>query len=62
MQPTLLYLEQCRPSAEVAAWVEKNKLIGTWKAYMVSGLMIARGSKNEKNKVDERGQNAGFSG
>ncbi|KAM3079613.1 hypothetical protein ACMFMG_006025 [Clarireedia jacksonii] len=62
VQPTLAYLEQCRASAQVAAWVDKNKMLGAWKAYMVSGLMIARGAKNEKKDTSENGENVGVGG
>jgi hypothetical protein len=55
VQPTMTYLEQCQNSAQVAAWVEKKKVLGRWKVYMVTGLMIARGVKNErKDNAEEK--------
>jgi hypothetical protein len=53
VQPTMAYLEECRESTQVAEWVEKKKVLGTWKVYMVSGLMIARGAKNERKETSE---------
>lgn len=53
MQPTLAYLEQCRRSPQVSAWVEKNKTLGAWTLYMISGLMIARGAKGGLNVTNE---------
>ncbi|KAH8878800.1 hypothetical protein GQ53DRAFT_789686 [Thozetella sp. PMI_491] len=53
VQPTLTYLEQCRTSPQVAAWIEKNKTLGSWKAYMVTGLIIARGAKSERKDTKE---------
>ncbi|EHK17751.1 uncharacterized protein TRIVIDRAFT_160754 [Trichoderma virens Gv29-8] len=57
VQPTMAYLEQCRSSAQIAAWVEKNKLLGSWKIYMISGLIIARGAKYERKEGTEAEQN-----
>lgn len=59
VQPTMAYLEKCRKSTQVAAWVEKNKVLGAWKVYMISGLMIARGAKNERKETAETEEHAG---
>ncbi|KAL7912199.1 hypothetical protein GGI35DRAFT_309369 [Trichoderma velutinum] len=59
VQPTMPYLEQCRNSAQIAAWVEKNKILGFWKIYMISGLMIARGAKYERKEITEAEQKGG---
>ncbi|KAL7964857.1 hypothetical protein HDV63DRAFT_388956, partial [Trichoderma sp. SZMC 28014] len=59
VQPTMTYLEQCRTSDQVAAWIEKNKLLGFWKIYMISGLMIARGAKYQRNEVAAMEQKGG---
>lgn len=61
VQPTMAYLEQCRNSVHLAAWVEKNKFLGSWKVYMISGLMIARGAKYERTEGAEAEQNGGGS-
>ncbi|KAK3319882.1 hypothetical protein B0T19DRAFT_433244 [Cercophora scortea] len=63
VQPTLAYLEDCRQSPDIKAWIEHNKtfLIGTWTVYMISGLMIARGAKNKRKETSETEQNMGGS-
>lgn len=59
VQPTLSYIEQCHQSSEVSAWVQKNKTLGAWKMYMISGLMIARGAKKERSQETEIGEETG---
>ncbi|EHK24364.1 uncharacterized protein TRIVIDRAFT_30927 [Trichoderma virens Gv29-8] len=62
VQPTLTYLDACRKSAQVAAWIDKNKTFGSWKVYMISGLMIARGAKSERTKTSTSGAHGGAGG
>ncbi|KAK0641771.1 hypothetical protein B0T16DRAFT_420504 [Cercophora newfieldiana] len=59
MQPTLAYIEKCRTSTEVASWIATHKMLGAWKLYIITGLMIARGARNERTEWSERGANAG---
>lgn len=59
MQPTLAYIEKCRTSAEVASWIATHKTLGAWKVYIITGLMIARGARNESTESSDRGANAG---
>lgn len=53
VQPTLPYLEQCRRSAQVAAWVDKHKTLGAWKMYMVTGLIVVRGARSQRMDASE---------
>ncbi|KAK8070437.1 hypothetical protein PG997_010640 [Apiospora hydei] len=59
VQPTAAYLEQCAQSGPLAAWVERHKLLGSWKVYMISGIIVARGAKFGHNDGDEAGVNIG---
>ncbi|KAK7946101.1 uncharacterized protein PG986_010422 [Apiospora aurea] len=59
VQPTAEYLEQCVQSGPLAAWVERHKLLGSWKVYMISGIIVARGAKFGRNDGDEAGVNIG---
>lgn len=59
MQPTLAYIERCRTSTEVASWIATHKTLGTWKLYIITGLMIARGATNGRTELSERCANAG---
>ncbi|KAK8074299.1 hypothetical protein PG994_005198 [Apiospora phragmitis] len=55
VQPTSAYLEQCSRSEHLASWVERHKLLGTWKVYMISGIIVARGAKFGRNDGNEAG-------
>ncbi|ETS77446.1 hypothetical protein PFICI_11320 [Pestalotiopsis fici W106-1] len=59
VQPTIHYLEQCRQSSELKAWIDKNKTLGAWKIYMISGLMVARGATRERHSTAKAQQGAG---
>ncbi|KAK8023583.1 hypothetical protein PG993_011649 [Apiospora rasikravindrae] len=59
VQPTEAYLEQCSQSEQLAMWVKKHKRLGAWKAYMISGIMIAHGAKYEHNNGGETGAKLG---
>ncbi|KAL8367493.1 hypothetical protein RB599_003397 [Gaeumannomyces hyphopodioides] len=59
MQPTLAYIERCCTSTEVASWIATHKTLSAWKVYIITGLMIARGARNERTESSERGANAG---
>ncbi|KAK1831857.1 hypothetical protein QBC39DRAFT_306108 [Podospora conica] len=59
-QPTQAYIQKCLQTPEVASWVARNKSLGAWKAYIVTGLMIAHGAvKQERTESSGKGANAG---
>ncbi|KAK7916873.1 hypothetical protein PG985_010481 [Apiospora marii] len=59
VQPTRAYLERCSQSAQLADWVERHKLLGSWKVYMISGIIVARGARFGRNDSNEVGVNVG---
>ncbi|KAK4151209.1 hypothetical protein C8A00DRAFT_36149 [Chaetomidium leptoderma] len=59
MQPTSAYVKNCLESPEVASWIDAHKKLGAWKVYMITGLMIARGARNEMVESTEKGGQAG---
>ncbi|KAK8103238.1 hypothetical protein PG984_016384 [Apiospora sp. TS-2023a] len=59
VQPTPAYLALCTQSVHLADWVEKHKLLGSWKVYMISGIIVARGAKFGRNDSGEVGVNVG---
>ncbi|KAK6208525.1 hypothetical protein QIS74_12043 [Colletotrichum tabaci] len=59
VQPTFAYVEMCRTTPELASWVDRHKKLGAWTVYIVTGLMIARGAKNERTEEREREMHAG---
>ncbi|KAK8852076.1 hypothetical protein PGQ11_014555 [Apiospora arundinis] len=60
VQPTAAYLEKCcGRDGRVAEWVERHKLLGAWKVYMISGIIVARGAKFARTNTNEVGVNVG---
>ncbi|KAK8000561.1 hypothetical protein PG990_013161 [Apiospora arundinis] len=60
VQPTAAYLETCcGREGRVAQWVERHKLLGAWKVYMISGIIVARGAKFGRTDTSEVGVNFG---
>jgi len=64
--PTVAYAQQACLVPEVKSWIDKHKLMGAWKVYMVTGLMIARGATHKSVEASEKdvhgGGGAGASG
>lgn len=59
VQPTAHYIEQCLESTELKNWIEKNKTLSSWKLYMISGLMIARGARRDSQLIKKSEEEAG---
>ncbi|KAJ4417225.1 hypothetical protein N0V85_001931 [Neurospora sp. IMI 360204] len=55
MQPTRSYVQRCIEKEDVKQWIAKNKRMGSWEVYMVTGIIVARGG-GKKRKEEKRGK------
>lgn len=51
VQPTRSYIQRCLETEEVTDYIRRNKKLGGWKVYMITGIMVARGGG--KNVLSE---------
>lgn len=51
IQPTRSYIESALSAPEVSHWIEQ-KTFGTWRLFMITGLMILRGKKSTESTED----------
>lgn len=54
IQPKRSYIDSILENADVSKWIKENRTLGAWRMYMVSGLIIARGSKSSET-TESRG-------
>jgi len=58
IQPTRAYIKDCLDDDLVKGHINRNKNLGSWSLFMITGLTIARGARGNRKEKDERDMHA----
>ncbi len=59
IQPTTAYIEDSLEDPAVRSYIEKNQFLKTWKLFMITGLIVARGATFCKKEGNGGGSSIG---
>lgn len=52
IQPRREFIDSCLALNEPSKWIEENRsLLGSWKVFMVTGIIVARGRKSRRSEA-----------